>query len=255
MQLRILGCSGGIGGDRRTTSLLVDDDLLIDCGTGVGDLELDEMRRLRHVFLTHTHLDHIAGLPLLVDTLFNHLVDRPLVIHAQPDSMGIIQKHIFNWQIWPDFFELPAHSKPSIVFEAMEPGQTIELEGRRIEMIPVHHTVPAVGYRVEGAGGSFAFSGDTTRNETLWQALNAHDDLDLLVVECGFSDEEREIAELSRHYCPSMLAADLERLRHDPEILVTHLKPGDEARIFGELEQAVPGRRLRRLNSGDRFRL
>ncbi|RMG53920.1 MAG: 3',5'-cyclic-nucleotide phosphodiesterase [Gammaproteobacteria bacterium] len=255
MQLRILGCSGGIGGERRTTSMLVDDDLLIDCGTGVGELSLDEMARLRHVFLSHTHLDHIAGLPLLVDTLFNHLIERPLIIHAQPESMEIIQQHIFNWQIWPDFFELPAHSKPSVVFEAMRPGETVEIDGRRIEMIPVNHTVPTVGYRVQGSGGSFAFSGDTTRNETLWAALNAHDGLDLLVVECGFSDEEREIAELAKHYSPELLAADLQQLRHDPEILITHLKPGDEERIFAELEAAVSGRRLRRLTGGDRFQL
>ena len=99
MQLRILGCSGGIGGERHTTSILVDDDVLIDCGTGVGILQLEEMRKLRHVFLTHTHLDHIASLPLLVDTLFSDLVDRPLVIHAMEESMEIIKSHIFNWQI------------------------------------------------------------------------------------------------------------------------------------------------------------
>lgn len=56
MKLRILGCSGGIGGEHlRTTSLLVDDDVLIDAGTGVGDLPIADLARIDHVFLTHTH--------------------------------------------------------------------------------------------------------------------------------------------------------------------------------------------------------
>jgi len=68
IKLKILGCSGGIGGEHlRTTSLLVDDDVLIDAGTGVGDLSIAEMARIDHVFLTHTHLDHIACLPLMID--------------------------------------------------------------------------------------------------------------------------------------------------------------------------------------------
>ena len=44
MKLRVLGCSGGIGGRHlRTTSLLVDNDILIDAGTGVGDVSLAEL--------------------------------------------------------------------------------------------------------------------------------------------------------------------------------------------------------------------
>ena len=47
MKLRILGCSGGIGGEHlRTTSLLVDDDVLIDAGTGVGDLPIADLARI-----------------------------------------------------------------------------------------------------------------------------------------------------------------------------------------------------------------
>ena len=63
MRIRILGCSGGIGAGSRTSAMLVDDDVLIDAGTGIGDLALEEIDSIRHVFLTHAHLDHIAGLP------------------------------------------------------------------------------------------------------------------------------------------------------------------------------------------------
>ena len=71
MRIRVLGCSGGIGAGSRTTALLVDDDVLIDAGTGIGDLALEDMDSIRHVFLTHSHLDHVAGLPMLADRIFD----------------------------------------------------------------------------------------------------------------------------------------------------------------------------------------
>ena len=72
MKLRVLGCSGGIGGTggfSRTTSLLLDDDILIDAGTGLEDLTVEQLERIDHVFLTHSHLDHVSGLPLMIDSI------------------------------------------------------------------------------------------------------------------------------------------------------------------------------------------
>ncbi len=47
--------------------MLVDDDMLIDAGTGVGDLSLAELTQIDHVFITHSYLDHIACIPFMVD--------------------------------------------------------------------------------------------------------------------------------------------------------------------------------------------
>jgi ribonuclease BN (tRNA processing enzyme) len=255
MRVRVLGCSGGIGSGLRTTSLLIDSDVLIDCGTGVGDLTLDEMRALRHVFITHTHLDHIAALPLLVDTLFGELQERPLVIHAQPESMEVIRKHIFNWQIWPDFFELPVVSRPVVEFAEMQPGETIDLDGRHIEMVSVQHAVPAVAYCVDAEDASFAFSGDTRTNDAFWAAVNRRTRLDLLIVECAFAERQQTLAEAAGHYCPSTLAEDLGKLRHPADLHLTHLKPGEEDEIVAEVRARVRGRAVRRLTGGDRFEL
>ena len=56
--------------------MLIDDDVLIDAGTGIGDLELSDLDSIRHVFLTHAHLDHIAGLPMLVAFTGRSFTDR-----------------------------------------------------------------------------------------------------------------------------------------------------------------------------------
>ncbi len=254
MRIRVLGCSGGIGVGLRTTSLLVDDDILIDAGTGVGDLTLDEMAGIRHIFVTHSHLDHITGIPLLVDSIFDH-IGTPITIHAQAATLEALRLHIFNWVIWPDFTCLPTAQEPVLRYELMDPGSTLELAGRSIEMIPVQHIVPGVGYRLGAAGKSFAFSGDTCSNDSFWAALNRHDGLDLLIVECAFANESRELSRLAAHYCPSLLAADMAKLTHRPAVHLTHLKPGSEDAIVSECRIALVDRDPQRLFGGEVFTL
>lgn len=254
MNVRVLGASGGVGTGLRTTSLLIDGDILIDAGSGVGDLSFDEMAAIRHIFITHSHLDHIAFLPLLLDSIFD-CIHEPIVVHGQGATLRALQEHIFNWVIWPDFARLPSPEKPVLRYEVMVPGEICAIAGRTLEMIPVNHTVPGVGYRVECPTGVFAFTGDTTSNDSLWAALNAHQRLDVLIVEAAFANHNLELSRLARHYCPILLAEDLVKLRHDPLVYITHNKPGDEEIIFAECQAAMAGRNLRRLQGGEIIRL
>ncbi len=254
MELRILGCSGGIGAHLSTTSLLVDEDLLIDGGTGLSELSLEEMSRIRHIFVTHSHLDHIAGIPMLLDAVFDN-TEQPLVLHAREETIHTLRKHIFNWQVWPDFSTLPDAHRPVLRFEVMQPGESVQIGARSVEMIAVNHSVPAAGYRVQNGAGSFAFSGDTTSNDGFWQALNRHEHLDLLIVESAFPDQECELSIKSRHYCPRLLAQDLRKLQHRPRLFLTHLKPGSEALIVEQCREHIDTLPVQRLCGGDRFKL
>jgi ribonuclease BN (tRNA processing enzyme) len=254
MNLRILGCSGGIGANLSTTSLLVDDDILIDGGTGLSELSLEEMSRIRHIFVTHSHLDHIAGIPMLLDSIFD-TVRQPLVLHAREETVNTLRKHIFNWQVWPDFSVLPSEDHPVLRFEVMQPGDSVTIGARSLEMIAVNHSVPAAGYRVQNGVGSFAFSGDTTSNDGFWQALNRHEKLDLLIVESAFPDQECELSLKSRHYCPRLLAGDLKKLKHRPRLFLTHLKPGSEEVIVQQCREHIDSLSVQRLCGGDRFTL
>lgn len=254
MDLRILGCSGGIGAGLRTTAFLVDDDVLIDAGTGVGDLSYEEMRRIRHVFVTHSHLDHVASIPMLVDSVFDDL-DEPLVVHAQQATIDALRQHLFNWRIWPDFSQLPEPGRGVLRFEVLEPGTGVHIDERTIEAIPVRHTVPAVAFRCANAHAAFCFSGDTSSNDSLWSALNRAGRIDMLIVEVGFPNDHAEIARAALHYCPELLAADLRKLDGHPRIAVTHLRPGAEERTMDELRAALPGHDLHRLQGGESFQL
>jgi ribonuclease BN (tRNA processing enzyme) len=255
MKVRVLGCSGGINRDVATTSFLLDDDILIDAGTGVCNLTLEEMRQIRHIFISHSHLDHIAAIPLLADTLFDDLIARPLIVHAQAETIEALREHIFNWAIWPDFTQLPDTGNAVLKLEVMAAGDSLELSGRLIEMIRVNHAVPGVGYYVESQGRSFAFSGDTTTNDSLWASLNKHASLDLLFIESAFADEDLALAKKAFHYCPQLLAMDLPKLKYRTRVCISHLKPGYEQLIMQQCRAALPGWEVYQLKNGDVFHL
>ncbi len=255
MEIRVLGCSGGIGGNgRRTTSFLVGNDVLIDAGSGVADLSLDELASIRHIFLTHSHMDHIHMLPLLVDSVFDRL-EQPVVVHGLPHTLKALRDHIFNWVVWPDFSNLPSEEFPVMVLQEMEPGEPVTVGDCHFSMIRVNHIVPTVAYVVEYPGGAFAFSGDTTTNDSLWEGLNALERLDHLIVEAAFSSAELALCEMSKHYCPQLLADDLQKLHHNPQIYLSHAKPGEEDMIYEECRQLITERPLHHLTGGERLAL
>lgn len=255
MLIRVLGCSGGISRGVATTSFLIDDDILIDAGTGVCGLTLEQMQHIRHIFITHSHLDHVTAIPLLADTMFERLVANPIKVYAQQQTVDALQCHIFNGQIWPDFTVLPHESDAVLRLNTMAAGDVAEIKGRKIEMIAVKHAVPGVAYRVECNDRSFAFSGDTTSNDSLWSALNEHSNLDLLFIESAFANKDHDLAVLACHYCPQLLAADLAKLKHRPVIGISHLKPGEETLIMRECREELPGWELKQLKSADVFEL
>jgi cAMP phosphodiesterase len=241
MQIRILGASGGIGDGARTTSLLVDGRILIDAGTGVADLALEQMAAIDHIFLTHAHLDHVACIPFLADSVGSRR-RQPLVVHAQAATLDVLRQHVFNNALWPDFTVIPSAEKPYLRFEELAPGASLTLDGRRFQSIPVSHSIPAVGYLVGNGRASLAFSGDTSSTEAFWAALNDCADLKYLLVETSFTDEEEALSRLSGHLCPRLLAQELEKLTRPATIYITHLMPGEEQAIMSEIHRQVPQR-------------
>ena len=249
MKLTILGCGGGIGSGHHTTCFLLDEDVLIDAGSGITALSLEQLACINHVFITHSHLDHILGLPLLIDAVGDRR-GQPVVVHALPETLAILDEHIFNWKIWPDFREIPDAANPWIKFEPLPLGSSVTLEGRTITTLPVHHAVPACGYQLSGSGGSLVFTGDTTHSDALIHALNEMDDLRNLIIETSFENQLRDIAFASKHHWPDSLEQELGRLKIRPRIWITHLKPGNEASIMAELRRTIGDRELGQLVQG-----
>ncbi len=251
MKLRVLGCSGGIGEGLRTTSFAIDADTLLDAGTGVGDLSLEQLARIDHVFVSHAHLDHVAALPLMLDTV-GWMRPAPVTVYALPAVVDVLRRHLFNWHLWPDFTCIPSEAAPWLRFQPVEIGQPVDIGGGRIaRALPAHHVVPAAGWHLDSGRGSLVYTGDTTVNDEFWPKVNAIANLRHLIIETAFSNREQELARVSRHLCPEMLGRELDRLERSAEIHITHLKPGDYEAIMEEVQACAGHHEPRMLAGGE----
>jgi ribonuclease BN (tRNA processing enzyme) len=252
IRLKILGCSGGIGGNLRTTSMLLDNDLLIDAGTGVGDLLVSELKLIDHIFITHSHMDHVTSIPFLLDTV-GWMRNKPITVHATAPTIEILRRHLFNWKLWPDFTEIPSAENPVLRYATIEVGKTADMNGREITPLPANHVVPAVGFRIDSGRASLVFTGDTTTNDPLWREVNQITNLRYLIIETAFCNSEKDLAIASKHLCPSMLADELAKLRLPAEVYITHLKPGEIELTMREIEQCAGTWKPRMLQNNQVF--
>ena len=261
MQVRVLGCSGSIAAGNRTTSFLLDHDILIDAGTGVGDLTLDEMVRIDQIFISHSHLDHVLAVGLLADSVVRRRVAlgrAPIDVHALPETLQALRTHVFNGVIWPDFTHLPSAEHPVLQLVPVEHGQRLVLGGKTIEVLSASHTVPACGFALEGNDGWWVYSGDTGPNPALWQRLQdmkvAH-----LVIETAFGDDERPLARISRHLCPATLGHELAQLggplNASVNVYITHIKPGEMDAVMAEIALLATPHKVQALVAGQVIRL
>ena len=263
--IRVLGCSGSIAARCHTTAFLLDDDILIDAGSGVGELRLDELARIDHILISHSHLDHILGIPLLADSVIKLRMGgggpqalRPIHVHALPETLQALRDHVFNGVIWPDFTRLPSATQPVLVFHEVAVGQVLQFEARgdqparEVRVLPAAHTVPAVGYAVDTPHGWWVFTGDTGPNPALWRALNGQR-IAQLVIETAFGDEEAHLAMISGHLAPQTLAQELAQLDGEVSVYITHPKPGEVPAVLSQIRALDSRHRIEPLREGQRF--
>lgn len=252
MKIRVLGCSGAIAEGSRTTSFLVDHDVLVDAGTGVGDLPLEALAQIDHILISHSHLDHVLSIGLLADSVMRLRAARgrgPIGVHALPETLQALRTHIFNGVIWPDFTRLPHSDRPVLELIPFALGERLTLNGKVFEVLSAAHTVPAAGFALQGQEGWWVYTGDTGPNPALWRRL-ATMEVAHLVIETAFGDDESELACLSQHLCPSKLGAELALLRGSVDVHITHIKPGEVDAVMGEVARLATAHRVTALRAG-----
>jgi len=218
--------SNGVASARQhLLSIIIDDRVAIDAGCLAMSCSELQRQNIRDIVLTHTHLDHIAGLPLFIDDLFASLTE-PLRIHAPQEMIDILERDIFNWSIYPRFSELKNDHGPVVDYRPFEAGTKIDVQHLKIESIAVNHKVDANGYIISDENMSVAITGDTAETDQFWSSCNLHSDLNAVLAECAFPDELTGLAKVSDHLTPSRLKGELEKLRDRKyPVFVINLKP------------------------------
>ncbi|MEM5789104.1 MAG: 3',5'-cyclic-nucleotide phosphodiesterase [Syntrophobacteraceae bacterium] len=255
MNVHVLGSSGSEGPGNYTPAFLIDDFLLMDAGTIAPILDRAAQCRITHIFLTHAHLDHIKGIPFLVDNLVAMGRDCQIRIISGKDVLSDLRKNLFNNRIWPDFSAIPDKQNPVMLYQPISTRTPIEVGKYRIRAVKVNHTVPAYGYLIEEPSrGTLVYSGDTGPTEALWAHFRNHR-VRKLIIEVSFPNEMSDLAIATGHLTPELLAGEIRKMPAVPEqIFIGHLKPFFREAIEAQLAQ-IAGVDLQVLKDGCRFEL
>lgn len=226
------------------TTMLVNDSIAIDAGSIGFYSSPEEQARVRHLFLTHTHMDHLASLPIFLENIFTGS-STPVVIHAQQVVIDCLQRDLFNDRIWPDFIALSKIPQSRFVeIRVQEPGDTVEVDGVKVTPVMLNHVVPTVAYILEDASSTVAFITDTTATNEIWEKLNQVPNLKAIFLEVTFPNEMEWLANVSKHLTPQLFASELRKLKKQVPVYVVHLK----GRFHKQVEREVLGLGLPNVN-------
>jgi len=214
---------------------VVDDSVAIDAGTVGLIWPLERQQNINHVLLSHSHMDHIASLPLLLDNVYQE-GDRCPVIHANDATIEALRNHVFNDCIWPDFLRLSKEETPFLKLHTLVDEEPVQCENLVITPVLLDHIVPTSGFIVQQAECTVAFISDTRPTDRVWELLSEQPNLRAVFLECSFPTSHQILAAKSGHLYPEQFAGELDKLgRDDVRIIACHLKPGYYDTIVGEL--------------------
>ena len=219
------------------TSLLIDQSLLIDAGSAGFTSTIFSLRRLKNVFISHAHMDHVASLPSLLEAYLANRLPPP-TIWTSAETLQSLKLHLFNNELWPDFFSLGSKEHPWLNVRESSDFIPIELEGFRVTPIPVNHVIKTQGYLIESSEATILISSDTGPSHSIWEIANQQKRLDAIILEVAFPKRLQGMADLSRHLTPKTFGLELAKLEnHNPAILAVHLKPLMRSTIINELHK------------------
>jgi cAMP phosphodiesterase len=217
------------------TSFLVNDTLAVDAGSLGFFGPPAEQARIKHVLITHSHIDHVASLPIFVENAYE-AKKSCVTIRASQAVLDALHHDLFNGRIWPDFIALSTPEAPFLKTEKFEAGQTVELDGVRITAVAVNHVVPTTGFLLEEQGAAAVIVSDTGPTEEIWKAANALPHLKAVFLEACFPNAMASLAQVSRHLTPAMLAQEIQKLTRPTRVIVVHIKARFREQVVKELQ-------------------
>jgi ribonuclease BN (tRNA processing enzyme) len=235
MRVRLLpSAPGKKEGAQFLSTFLVNDEVAIDAGSlGLYGHPRDQAR-IRHVFLTHSHADHLATLPIFVENAYEGRAES-VIVYGHPAVLASVREDIFNDRVWPDFVRLSRPESPYLRLQALADEVPVEVAGLRLTPVPVEHVVPTYGFIVENGSTAVVFGGDSGPTTRLWELARANPRLTAAFVECTFPDSMHELADVSAHMTPATFAREVKKLPASVQIVAIHIKPRYRSEVLAEL--------------------
>jgi ribonuclease BN (tRNA processing enzyme) len=217
------------------TSYLINDTVAIDAGT-IGFYRGPwEQARIGHVFLSHSHLDHIASLPILLGNIAG-LAPNPVSVYASENVQKALRGDIFNGRVWPNFLDLRHNNQPFLDLNTLHHGQTVRVEGLSITPVAVDHAVPTQGFIIEDGRSAIVITSDTGPTTEIWKYANRTANLKAVFVEASFPDALSALAATTGHLTSTGLVRELDKLQRPAQVFAVHLKAAFRDQVIHEIQ-------------------
>ena len=216
------------------TSYIVNGSVAIDAGTLGLFQSPEEQLRIRHVFITHTHIDHLASLPIFVDNVYQAKPEC-VVVHGSETVLECLRNDIFSKRLWADYLNLGPPNAPFLRLNLLRTGEPIEVERLRLTPIEVNHTVPTLGFLVEDNMSAIVISSDTGPTQEIWERACQLANLKAVFLEASFPNSLAALADTTKHLTPKTFALEMIKIARPTRVIAVHIKVRHHAQVVAEL--------------------
>jgi ribonuclease BN (tRNA processing enzyme) len=217
------------------SSYLLNDTIAIDAGSLGFYLGPREQLRVKHVLLSHSHMDHLASLPVFVENVYQGKRES-VIIYGSAELLDSLRRDVFNNRLWPDFIGLSTEQAPFLRLQRLDPGQPVEIDGLRITPVPVDHVVPTLGFVIEDARAAVILPMDTGPTEEIWRHANRTPNLKAIFLETTFPDAMSELAAVAGHLTPATFVQETRKVKPAVRYVIVHIKPAYRSQVVQEFQ-------------------
>jgi ribonuclease BN (tRNA processing enzyme) len=240
MIVMVLGTASGFDQFAPSSSFLVDEDTLLDCGSGVETLPIERLLKIQRLLLTHAHLDHCGALPHLLACHAAHQ-GPGVTVYCMQETMDSLKQHMFNGQLSPDYSQLSNQDgEPLLRFFPVEVGDALPLPDGIATALPAQHNIPAIGWLIEGPWRALAYTGDTGPCPAFWHWAANVPSLSDVICEVTYNSKHAVQAETEGHMTPALLRPMLELLPANAHLWISHLDSKQKDTALSELRSYSP---------------
>jgi ribonuclease BN (tRNA processing enzyme) len=229
----VSGPDGGLS--HSLISYVFNDTLAVDAGCIGLYGSWRQQAKIKHVFLSHTHMDHIASLPMFLENVFQS-GGEPVTVYGSQTVLDDLQRDLFNDRLWPDFVALSKGDAKFLRLQVIADGQTISAAGLRITPCPVNHVVPTLGFFIEDDRSAVLVVSDTGPTHTIWERARRTPNLKAVFLEASFPNALAWLADASKHLTPRLFAQEIQKLGRPARIIAVHIKPRYYEPVVAELQ-------------------